>query len=328
MPSLLREGTTLRAYVGHAAGGGEAQDVTLGEPLVRARTFSSTDVPLRAPAEDDVQIVPLFARQQKRWFSVIEAKRGATDGIRRVRLVERDQTGRATVRATHEVGPREEMGNGRYDRAGYVAVVPLGESVYGVTRAVPIVLEGPGRDIDLFRQHDDPDCPANKRCFLMPARYDLTKVAGVAPDGSFVIVDGGTILRVSARGTRSFGYESFAFCGAVMNDHVVLAHAGEPPHVTRWAPPSAGAAAARGVGTEIATGAFVALAEDEAGVVVYGIRDDGVLVRFGGGPAAPAFVPPTGCRVGAAVASSRGAAFVVSCAMPGATMQHRVLVGG
>lgn len=344
-PSLRWDAGTLRAYLGRAAGGGEAQEVTIGASLVHAPMFSLADVPLRAPAEDDLQVVPLFARGTKDWLSVIETKRGASDAARRVRLVERDGTGRATVRATHEIWPAQEIGNAPYhrvtrnspyDRAGSVAVVPLGRSVYGVAQAKALVLEGPGSDLELFREHDDVDCPPGKRCYPVPPTYDLAKLVGIAPDGSFVTLDGGIVLRVSERGTERFEYESFAFCGAATNDHVVLAHTGEPPHVTRWAapdgvlavpppPPGSGPPEVRGVPTKLATGSFDALAEDTTGVV-YGIRDDGALVRIDGERTGPLFEPPPGCRVGSMTARSNDVAFVVSCSMPSGLMRHLVAV--
>lgn len=289
--------------------------------------FSSRDVPLRDPAHEDARVVPLFARGEKRWFSVIETPSLTESEPRpRVRLVEVDATGRAVVRATHDLWLDPDGFRGPYMDAGNVAVVPLGPSVYALAGAVPLVLDGPGAELERFTAHSDPDCPPRKRCFQIPAEYSLPTLVGIAPDASFVLAVDGEITRVFARTKTVFRYQSYATSGVVGNEDVTLVHMGEPPRVVRWRPQpgSSGATPTLGRATALAEGDFRVLGEDaEGGVFVAG--SDGALSRLTEAAATVVLAPPPGDRVTAAAAAGGRIVFVVSRTDPKGPTLHWIV---
>lgn len=321
-PTLFREKDRVRVALGSAGPQGPlAFDLT--GSAERSPLFSGGGLAL----ERDVVVVPLLVRTTKAWFSVLDAAPDS-EGTVRARLVERDAAGRARVIEQTELRPGEERTSSSYDRAGRMAVVSLGPSVYAFTRHA-LVLDGPGADRAKFEPREDAHCPPQKRCFPIPPTYDLSQLVGVAPDGSFVIADRGVILRVASNAVQSFRYETLARHGAAGNLHVTLVHGGEPPEVIRWSPPPATTASESaetlGARTVLARGSFEALTEDERGDV-YGISEDGALVRMTGPGAGPVYTPEPGCRTTSALAFGAGSvAWVVSCSKPGAPTRHVVV---
>lgn len=283
---------------------------------------------------ESAEVVPLLVRRDKAWFSVIERPAPAAAG--RARLVERDVGGQAKVVASQEVNAPDTQRPSLYAAAGNIAVVALGASVYGFMGR-DLLLDGPGADRDLFAEHDDAHCPPRKHCFRIPPKYDLTKLVGVAPNGSFVTVDSGVVLRVDARGASAYHYQTYTSHGTVGDRDVTLAHVGEPPEVVRWSPPPtpkpppkrppAGSSPAiePGIAKPLGQGAFEALTEDGSGDV-YGVRSDGALVQLSGASAGVLYAPSDGCRATSALGKGDHAiAWVVSCARGDEPGRHYVL---
>ncbi len=334
---LFREAGRARAIVARsAADGGVAVAFDVAPGAKREPVFPAGGLTLDAGA--DAEIVPLLVRPDRAWFSVVEHAKDAPKRLR-VRLVERDGRGAAKVVEEHEVSEGEERRPSLYDRAGKVAVVALGDSVYGFTRQA-LVLAGPGAERAKFEERPDTDCPANKRCFLIPPIYDLSKLVGVAPNGSFVTLDRGIVLRVDRPGvTTAYGHESYAAGGVVADGYVTLLHgASEPPEVTRWSPPApppkapslpqgkgASSEVPLGTPTALGRGPFTSIAEDGAGDA-YALRKDGGLVKLTGASAGPLYEPADGCRAVDVVATGEHAvAWVVRCEPAGGAVRHVLL---
>jgi hypothetical protein len=302
-PSLVFTGGQLRGYArtGRTADAA-AVELRLGDPIER-RPFLSEGLAV-APGVP-VRIVPLHARGEREWFSVIEAP--PEGGPWRVRLFERSG-GSGKLLASHESHAHLSGTQIRslHDHCGEVAVIPWGASLYAVIGGRVLVLDGPGDDAARFHETSDPDCPPNKRCYPLPAEIDAKRYLGLAPSGRSIVMAGeGTIVRrdVSTGATTRFGYQNFFFTGLVEETAVVLAHAGEPPFVKRWTP--------TGDGQLLANGAsYVQLASTRDGTM-YGVSHQGALDRLADGQTTPVVRLPPGHRV-VAVAAADTVAFVVA----------------
>lgn len=335
-PSLVFTGGQLRAYVmtGRDAAA-VASELRLGETLERRDLLAEG---LTVAPGDAVRIVPLYAQGEREWFSVIEVPpAGELPPVAapawRVRVVERSG-GRGKVLASHESYAHRSQSQIRslYALNGEVAIVPWGASLYAVANGRVIVLDGPGDDVSRFHERSDPDCPPNKRCYQLPAEIDAKTYLGRAPDGrSIVMADGGVIVRreLGTGVSTSYGYNNFYFTGIVEDAAVVLAHAGEPPFVKRWAPASASptssspplpagrraaaptpAAVQTGDGELLVAGpSYDQLASTRDGAL-YGVTRAGVLDRIAEGRATPVVQLPPGHRV-VAIAAADVLAFVV-----------------
>lgn len=364
-PSLARNADErLRAFSagGHAADAtgdtrdtplhGAALEVAFGASIVSKALFAAATVPLAEGAL--ARIVLLFARGTKEWFSVIEATpemahipgEATSPSPWKVRLVERDGGAIKVLSSYDSYAHAARRALTRYERDGEAAVVPLGASVYAVTRAQVTVLEGPGTDRGLFEERPDSDCPPDKRCFMRPAEISLKSFLGLAPDGrSFVVAKEGRIERFSTKPGKVapgpiFGYQNIFLGGLVEDGAIVLAHAGEPPFVARWSPPGrppksappgppplpaskqspAGARPAPRSVTPatrdtIAEGrAYLRLAKTNDGAL-FGVTAEGALDRLEAGKATPVVVPAGGARV-VSVIGGASMAFVLASDAP------------
>lgn len=332
-PSLAFVGGQLRGYARTpAAAGAAVVELVIGE-RVETRPFLAEG--LEVAAGTSVRIVPLHARGEREWFSVIEVPpAGDASSPWRVRLYERSG-GRGKLLASHDSYAHKGRTQIRwpYELSGEVAIVGLGASLYAVASGQVLVLDGPGDDAARFRQRSVPDCPPNKHCSPRPAEIDATRFLGAAPSGrSFVMAGEGEVLRRdAATGAKVvFGYENFFYTGLVEEDAVVLAHAGEPPFVKRWkpaAPRSAdstrpGGRAVPTTGVEkgdaqslVEGPVYVQLARSADGAV-YGVTREGALDRIADGRAAPVVRLPPGHRVVAVAAADRLAFVVANDATP------------
>ncbi len=332
-PSLVFAGGQLRAYAltGRTADA-VATELLFGNALER-RPFLAEGLDVEAGIP--VRIVPLHARGEREWFSVIEAPPAGDDPSVaappwRVRLFERSG-GRGKLLASHDSTAHLARTQVRslYRESGEVAIVGLGASLYAVARGRILVLDGPGDDGPRFNETSDPDCPPNKRCFPLPAEIDVKRFIGSAPSGrSFVMAGEGEILRRdTATGAATvFSYHNYFYTGLVEEDAVVLAHAGEPPFVKRWSPatpkpppPSPPRAPGKrgrivapdGDGQQLVEGSmYIQLARTTDGTL-YGVTSEGSLDRIADGRAAPVVHLPPRYKV-VAVAAADTVAFVVA----------------
>lgn len=310
-PSLSFVGGRLRGFV---VTGGAAIELDLDAGLAR-RPFLGEG--LAVTEGHTARIVPLYAHGEREWFSVIEAPLTSADRPApapwRVRLFER-RDGRGELLASHESyahTARTEVRN-MYVENGGVAVVGLGGSIYAVVGGRVLLLAGPGGDGGRFVENPDPNCPPNKRCYPLPAEVDVKRLLGHAPSGrSFVMADAGEIVRRDvATGAKVVSrYENFFYAGLVEEDAVVLAHAGEPPHVRRW---SVSAPDRRAISEGKI---YVQLTRTSDGAL-YGVTRDGALDRLADGAAAAVVRLPPGHRVVAAVGGDALAFVVANDATP------------
>lgn len=328
---LFREAGRARAYVARSTEKGPPFAFDVARQADRQPVFPGGGPLLDARA--DAELVPLLVRPERAWFSLVE--RQPASGDLRVRLVERDERGVARVVEEHEVSRGEERRPTPYDRAGKVAVVALGDSVYAFTRRA-LVLSGPGAMRSRFEEQPDADCPAEKRCFLRRPTYDLTRLVGVAPNGSFVTAGSGLLLRVETRGAAGYGYDAYAASGAVADHHVTLLHAASSPaEVVRWfppppptkgpTPPPPESDLPRGTPTVLGKGSFSFVAEDASGDA-YALRTDGAVVQLTGASAGTIYEPAGGCRATDLVGAGEHAiAWVVRCEPSGRASRHFVM---
>lgn len=333
-PSLRFTGGQLRGYAltGRTADAA-ALELRFGDALER-RPFLA-EGPDVAPGVA-VRIIPLHADGDREWFSVIESPPASADPSVaappwRVRLFERSG-GRGKLLASHDSYAHRDSKQTRslYEQNGEVVIVGFGGSLYAVTRGSLLVLDGPGADAARFMETSDPDCPPNKRCYMLPAEIDVKRFIGYAPSGRNLVMAGeGRILRrdTATGATIGFGYNNFFYAALVEEDAVVLAHAGEPPFVKRWSPatprppsPSPPHAPGRpltavveqtGDGQLLVEGPiYVQLARTTDGTL-YGVTREGSLDRIADGRATPVVHLPPGHKV-VSVAAADTLAFVVA----------------
>lgn len=312
-PSLVFTGGQLRGYAvtGRTADAAAIELLFGGE--VQRRPFLAEG--LGVAAGSSVRIVPLHARGERGWFSVLEAPAGADPSVAwRVRLFERSG-GRGQLLASHDSHAHAARTQIRslYEESGEVAIVGLGASLYAVVGGRVLVLDGPGADARRFEETSDPDCPPNKRCYPLPAEVDVKKFIGHAPGGrSFVTAGEGVIQRRDAASGASttFRYQNFFYTGLVEEDAVVLAHAGEPPFVKRWRGPTSGGAQAED-GQLLASGPIYGQLARTTDGALFGVTREGSLDRIADGRATPVVRLPPGHRV-VAVAAADTLAFVVA----------------
>jgi hypothetical protein len=342
-PSLVSVGGQLRGYArtGRAADA-QAIELRFAERVERIPLLADG---LEFAAGAAVRIVPIYARGEREWFSIIESPPASADPSAgapwHVRLLERSG-GRGKLLAEHDSYAHRHGTQIRYPYAetGQVAIVQLGASLYAVAGGRLLVLDGPGADAGKFAEKSDPDCPPGKRCYMLPAEVDLKQFIGHAPSGrSFLIGGEGDIHRHdSATGKVSkTRYHNFFYTGLAEEDAVILANAGEPPTVKRWAPakpspPSSspvpplprgsGRAATTDIGPQASDGelltsgpVYVQLAKSSDGTL-YGVTREGSLDRIADGRSTPVVRLPAGYRVVSVAAADTLAFVVVSDASP------------
>ncbi len=330
-PSLRFTGGQLRGYAltGRTADAA-ALELRFGEKLER-RPFLAEGLAIALGVS--VHIIALHADGEREWFSVIESPPASADPSVaappwRVRLFERSG-GRGKLLASHDSYAHMDRKQTRslYEQNGEVVIVGFGGSLYAVARGSLLVLDGPGADAARFMETSDPDCPPNKRCYMLPAEIDVKRFIGEAPSGRSLVMAGeGDILRrdTATGATIGFGYNNFFYTGLVEEDAVVLAHAGEPPFVKRWSPaaqtrPSPPHAVGRPTPVQVQPGVeqllvegpiYVQLARTTDGTL-YGVTREGSLDRIADGRANPVVRLPPGHRV-VSVAAADTLAFVVA----------------